>query len=87
MMEMADYAARNSETVDRLMLETLRSDAMQIRVCVFSALIQYAFSKANEGIRINAYRTASTYASMASQLTSFLQVSEPGMVPNFVAAM
>lgn len=87
MLEMADYAARNSDTVDRLLLETLRSDAMQIRVCVFMTLTQYALSKANEGIRINAFRTASTYARMAAQLTEFLQVSEPGMVPNFVAAM
>jgi hypothetical protein len=87
MLEMADYAARNSDTVDRLLLETLRSDAMQIRVCVFMTLTQYALSKANEGIRINAFRTASTYARMAAQLTEFLQISEPGMVPNFVAAM
>jgi hypothetical protein len=32
MLEMADYAARNSESVDRLLVETLRSDAMQIRL-------------------------------------------------------
>jgi hypothetical protein len=87
MMEMADYAARNSDTVDRVLLETLRSDAMQIRVCVFSALFQYALSKANEGIRINSFRTATAYARMASELTSLLQISQPGMVPNFVAAM
>jgi hypothetical protein len=87
MMEMAEYAVRNSDSVDRVLLETLRSDAMKIRVCVFSALIQYALSKANEGIRINTFRAASTYANMAAQLTTFLQVSEPGMVPNFVAAM
>ncbi len=41
MLEMADYAAKNSDTVDRLLLETLRSDAMQIRVCVLMALAQY----------------------------------------------
>src|ERR1700751_4883432 len=34
MMEMADFAARNSPDVDRVLLETLRSDAMQIRMCV-----------------------------------------------------
>src|ERR1700679_59876 len=44
MMEMADYAAKNSDSVDRLLLETLRSDAMQIRVCVLMALAKYAFS-------------------------------------------
>jgi hypothetical protein len=87
MIEMAEYAAKNSDSVDLILLETLRSDAMQIRVCVFSALIQYAMSKANEGIRINAFRAASTYANMAAQLTTFLEASEPAMVPNFVAAM
>ncbi len=34
MLEMADFAARNHPDVDRLVVETLRSDAMQIRVCV-----------------------------------------------------
>ena len=87
MMEMADYAARNADNVDRLLLENLRSDAMQIRVCVFSALTQYAFSKASDGIRVNAFRTASVYARMAAQLTEFLHESVPGMVPDFVAAM
>ena len=37
MLEMADFAAKNSDTVDRLLIETLRSDAMQIRVCVLMA--------------------------------------------------
>src|SRR5579862_4878928 len=31
MLEMADYAVRNSDSVDLLLLATLRSDAMQIR--------------------------------------------------------
>ena len=87
MMEMAEYAVRNSDSVDRVLLETLRSDAMQIRVCVFIALIQYALSKANEGIRINAFRAASIYANMAARMTNFLQVNKPIMVPDFVAAM
>jgi hypothetical protein len=87
MMQMADYAARNSDSVDRMLLETLRSDAMHIRMYVFAALTQYAFSKASDGICVNAFRAASMYARMASQLTEFLQESVPGVVPNFVAAM
>ena len=87
MLDMADYAARNSESVDRMLLAALRSDAMQIRVCVFTALAQYAFSKASEGIHVNAFRTSSMYARMAAQLTEFLHESQPGMVPDFVAAM
>jgi len=87
MLEMADYAARNSESVDRLLLETLRSDAMQIRVCVLMALAQYGFSKASEGVRINAFRAATMYTGMAARMTQMLQASAPVMVPNFVAAM
>ncbi|MGD0631931.1 MAG: hypothetical protein ABR987_21580 [Terracidiphilus sp.] len=87
MLEMADYAARNSDTVDRLLLETLRSDAMQIRVCVLMALAQYGFSKASEGVRINAFRAATMYTGMAARMTQLLQENNPMMVPDFVAAM
>jgi hypothetical protein len=87
MLEMADFAAKNSDTVDRLLLETLRSDAMQIRVCVLMALAQYGFSKASEGVRINAFRAATMYTGMAARMTQLLQENNPIMVPNFVAAM
>src|SRR5580658_3232226 len=87
MLEMADYAAKNSDTVDRLLLETLRSDAMQIRVCVLMALAQYGFSKASEGVRINAFRAATMYTGMAARMTQLLQENNPMLVPNFVAAM
>jgi len=87
MLEMADYAARNSESVDRLLLETLRSDAMQIRVCVLMALAQYGFSKASEGVRINAFRAATMYTGMAARMTNLLQENVPMLVPDFVAAM
>jgi hypothetical protein len=87
MLEMADYAARNSESVDRLLLETLRSDAMQIRLCVMLALGQYAFTQASEGVRINAFRAASMYTGMAARMTQLLQENAAAIVPDFVAAM
>jgi hypothetical protein len=87
MIEMADYASRNSDNVDRLLVETLRSDAMQIRVCVLTALVQYAFSNASEGVRVNAFRAASMYTGMAARMTQLLQENAASMVPDFVAAM
>ena len=87
MLEMADFAAKHCEGVDRLLVETLHSDAMQIRVCVLSALAQYAFSHASEGVRINAYRAAAMYTGMAARTTQLLQDYAAGMVPDFVAAM
>ncbi|MGH9606862.1 MAG: hypothetical protein ACRD3N_14320 [Terracidiphilus sp.] len=87
MLEMADYAARNCGDVDRLLVETLHSDAMQIRVCVLAALAQYAFAQAGEGVRVNAYRAASIYTGMAARMTQLLQESAAMIVPDFVAAM
>jgi|SRR5579859_4545640 len=87
MMEIADFAARNSNAVDRVLLETLRSDAMQIRVCVLMGLAQYAFSQAGEGVRVNAFRAASMYTSMAARLTQLLQDHAAVILPDFVAAM
>ena len=87
MLEMADFAARNSENVDRVLLETLRSDAMHIRVCVLMALAQYGFTQASEGVRVNAFRAASMYTGMAARMTQLLQEHAAMIVPDFVAAM
>jgi len=87
MMEIADFATKNSSGVDKVLLETLRSDAMQIRVCVLMGLAQYAFSQASEGVRVNAFRSATMYTGMAARLTQLLQEHTAVMVPDFVAAM
>jgi hypothetical protein len=87
MMEMADFAAKQNEAVDKVLIETLRSDAMQIRVCVVMGLAQYAFSQASEGVRVNAFRAASIYTSMAARMTQLLQDHAAVVLPDFVAAM
>jgi hypothetical protein len=87
MMAMADFADRNTTGVDKVLLETLRSDAMQIRLCVLMALAQYGFSQASEGVRVNAFRAASMYIGMAARLTQLLQENAAMVVPDFVAAM
>lgn len=87
MLEMADYASRSCSSVDRELVETLRSDAMQIRVCVLMALCQYAFSQAGEGVRVNAFRAASMYTGMAARMTQLLQENAAMVLPDFVAAM
>lgn len=66
MLEMADFAAKRSEHVDPLLLATLRSDAMHIRICVLMALGQYALSQASEGVRVNSFRAAAMYTAMAA---------------------
>jgi hypothetical protein len=87
MLEMADFAARNSDGVDRLLVETLRSDAIQIRLLVMVALVKYAFTQASEGVRVNAFRAAQMYTGMAARMTQLLQDHAALVVPDFVAAM
>ena len=87
MLRMADYADRHCEGVDRLTIETLRSDAMQIRLCVLMALAQYGFTQASEGVRVNAFRAAEMYTAMAARMTCLLQNHAAAMVPDFVSAM
>lgn len=90
MLEMADYAARNSDSsgaTDRILLETLRSDAMQIRLGVLGALAHYAFNQASKSVRSDAFRVASMYTEMAARMAQLLHVSAPDMLPDFVAAM
>jgi hypothetical protein len=87
LLSMADFASRNCESVDCVLLETLRSDAMQIRLCVVMALTQYACNQASEGVLVNAFRAASMYTGMAAHMTQLLQENAANMLPDFVAAM
>lgn len=87
MQRMANYAVRNCDAVDRLLVETIYSDAIQIRVCVLMALALYGFTKASEGVRINAYRAATLYSGMAARTTHLLQDNAANYIPDFVASM
>ena len=87
MLEMAAYAARNCDSVDRDLLAALRSDAIQIRFCVVVSLSQYAYSQASEGVRVNAFRTTLMYTGMAARMTQLLQENAADVLPAFVAAM
>jgi len=91
LLEMADYANRHaapgSDPIDPMILETLRSDAMQIRLCVLMALAQYALSQATAGVKVNAFRAANLYSGMAARMTALLQDHAAVILPDFVAAM
>jgi hypothetical protein len=87
MLEMADYAFRNSASVDRELIAALRSDALQIRVFVLNALVRYAFCQVNESICANAARAAAMYADMTARTAELLEGNFGQMAPSFVAAM
>jgi len=87
MQEMADFASQNAADVDRILIETLHSDAVQIRICVLMALLQYGFTAAGEGVRVYAFRTAGLYSGMAARMTQLLQEHYAGILPDFVESM
>ena len=86
MLEMAHYAAQ-SGNVDPMVLETLRADAIQIRMCVLRAIAQYTFNHASEAVRMNAFHAASIYTGMAARTAQLLQDHAEMALPEFVAAM
>ena len=72
LVQLADYAAEHGEGVNVEMLEGLRSDAFQIRVCVMLALAQYVLSASSVGASINAHRAVATYSTLMVNLTAFI---------------
>src|SRR6201996_651084 len=73
LVQLADYAAEHGQGVDLEMLEGLRSDAIQIRLCVMLSLAQYLFSASPVAASVNAHRAVATYSAMMVKLTSFIQ--------------
>jgi len=86
MLDMANYAVRNCETVDRELVAALRSDALQIRVSVVVALAQYAMHRVNERICANALQAASMYRDMTARMSELLDVSGGQLAPAMVGA-
>lgn len=87
MLEIAEFAEKNCETVDQLLLQRLRSDALQIRRSALVVLAQCATSTANEAVRINAFQIASMYTGMAARMVQLLEKSAGTALPDFVGAM
>lgn len=87
MLEMADYAAQNSDTFDRDVLTSLRRDAMQIRVLVLEVLGRYVVGVVNESISMSILRVESAYAEMTLRITTVLEESAPETLPAFIGAI
>jgi hypothetical protein len=69
------------------MLEGLRSDAFQIRLCVLLALGQYVFSASSVGAAVNAHRAVATYSAMLVRLTAFIQEYSTPLFPSYLDAV
>lgn len=86
MLELADFAARCTGA-DPALLQTLHTDATQIRLRALQAMVGYVLSHASEGVRMRSFQVASMYTGMAAHMTEFLQNNAEVALPSFVAAM
>jgi hypothetical protein len=84
LVQLADYAAEHGKDVDRELLEGLRSDAFQIRLCVLLALAQYVMSASSVGASVNAHRAVATYSGMLFRLTAFIQEYSTPLFPSYL---
>ena len=87
LVQLADYAAEHGQGVDEELLEGLRSDAFQIRLCVMLALAQHMLSASSPGASVNAHRAVATYSAMMVKLTAFIQEYSTPLFPSYLDAV
>jgi hypothetical protein len=87
MLDMANFAAANAAVVDSAMLEALRSDAMQIRVCVLVELSRHAYSQVSEGTLANVARATAAYSDMVVRMGNLLEANRGKLVPGFAPVL
>ena len=87
LVQLADYAAEHGDRVNVEMLEGLRSDAFQIRLCVMLALAQYVLSASSVGASVNAHRAVATYSTLMVNLTAFIQEYSTSLFPSYLDAV
>lgn len=88
LMELADYAsAHGGGAIPEMLLEELRSDALQLRLAVIVAMIRYGVSRSGVSASVNAHRAACAYGSMLAHMTNLFQEHSALFFPRFLEAM
>lgn len=87
MLDMANYAAANRSEVDQELIESLRRDAMQIRVCVLVELSRRAYTETNITASRNVARATEIYSGMVNRMAELLQVDSGMLIPSPVKSL
>lgn len=88
LMELADYAAAHGgEAIPEMLIEELRSDALQLRIAVLVALARYGVSRSGVSASVNAHRAACAYSAMLAHMTILFQEHSTLFFPRFLEAM
>lgn len=88
LMELADYASTHGgDDIPEMLIEELRSDALQLRLAVLVAMVRYGFSRSGVSASVNAHRAACAYGSMLAHMTTLFQEHLTLFFPRFLEAM
>jgi hypothetical protein len=88
LVQLADYAAEHGGgAVPEELLESIRTDAFQIRMCVLMALAQHAFSRSAVAPRVSAHRATAAYTALLARMTAVFQDYSALLFPKFLDAM
>lgn len=87
MLEMIEFADRNCDSIDPILLRRLRSDALQVRKSALMTLIQSAATVSKDTVRVNAFRAASMYTGMTARMLQLIEQSAAAAMPELIAAM
>lgn len=88
LMELVDYASTHGgDEIPEMLIEELRSDALQLRLAVLVAMIRYGFSRSGVSASVNAHRAACAYGLMLAHMTTLFQEHLTLFFPRYLEAM
>jgi hypothetical protein len=88
LMDLAEYASTHGGgAIPEMLLEELRSDALQLRLAVLVAMVRYGFSRSGVSASVNAHRAACAYSAMLAHMTTLFQEHSTLFFPRFLEAM
>jgi hypothetical protein len=87
MLDIANYAAFNSTSIDPETIAALRQDAFQLRVRVVVALSKCACNQMNESTSAIVSRATAYYADMVKRTAELARANGKTLAPAFAASM
>jgi hypothetical protein len=88
LVQLADYATEHGDgAVPEELLESIRTDAFQIRMCVLMALAQHVLARSAVASRVSAHRATVAYTALLARMTAVFQDHSALLFPKFLDAM
>jgi hypothetical protein len=86
-LQLVDYATEHGAEPPEELLESLRADAVQVRIAVLISMGKYVSTGSHVAPRVNAYRAAMAYSSMLAHMTKLFQNHSTMLFPRFLECM